>query len=210
MKDRDEKVTKVKICGLTRKEDIMAVNEMLPDYIGFVFAKSRRQVNYETAKQLKSYLNSRIKVVGVFVNEEIDNIKRLYQDNIIDIAQLHGDETEEYIKDLKERVSCPIIKAARVREREDITKVNQLPCDYILLDGYHEDQYGGSGICFDWSLISSRNKPFFLAGGIYSGNIQKAIEETRPYCIDVSSGVETDGLKNLEKIKEIISLVRNS
>ncbi|ROR31848.1 phosphoribosylanthranilate isomerase [Mobilisporobacter senegalensis] len=203
-------MAKIKICGLTRTKDIMAVNEASPDYIGFVFAKSKRQVNYDTAKELKSYLDPKIKSVGVFVNEDIDNIATLCNEKIIDLVQLHGDETKEYIERLKMKISCQIIKAVRVKESQDIFKIHQMPCDYILLDAYHEDQYGGNGISFDWSLISIRNKPFFLAGGIHYGNIQKAIKETNPYCIDISSGVETDGLKDPEKIKEIVDLVRIS
>lgn len=202
-------MAKIKICGLTRIEDIKTVNETLPDYVGFVFAESKRQINYETAKILKTNLNPFILSVGVFVNEDIDNIVKLCNERIIDIVQLHGDETKDYIMNVRKLVSCPIIKAARVRKTVDVIKVSNLPCDYILLDAYHEDRYGGSGITFDWSLISNQNKPFFLAGGIHSENIQMAIKECNPYCIDVSSGVETDGLKDLKKIKDIINLVRN-
>ena len=202
-------MTKIKICGLTRMEDILAVNEALPDYAGFVFAPGRRQIDYETGKQLKRCLNPEIKTVGVFVNEKTDVIARLYENHIIDLVQLHGDETKEDINSLKKLISCPVIKAVRVKESQDIIKASLLPCDYILLDTYQEGQYGGSGISFDWSLIQGINKPFFLAGGIHSGNITKAMELTHAYCMDVSSGVETRGYKDPWKIKEVIGLVRN-
>lgn len=202
-------MTKIKICGLTRIEDILAVNTFLPDYVGFVFAPGRRQIDYETGKQLKRHLNPAIKAVGVFVNEKIDLIAHLYENRIIDLVQLHGDETKEDINALKKLISCPVIKAVRVRESQDIIKASPLPCDYILLDTYQEGQYGGSGISFDWSLAQGMNKPFFLAGGIHSGNITKAMELTHAYCIDVSSGVETKGYKDPDKIKEVIGLIRN-
>lgn len=201
-------MVKIKICGLTRIKDIEIVNEVLPDFIGFVFAKSIRRVNYKFAKTLKENLNSSIKAVGVFVNEEIDTIVKLWNDKVIDIVQLHGDENEEYIMSLRQFISCPIIKAARVKEKDDIKNVSKLSCDYILLDAYHEDQYGGNGTTFDWNLISNINKPYFLGGGIHFGNILGAIQICKPYCIDVSSGVETDGLKDAHKIEELVSLIR--
>lgn len=202
-------MTKIKICGLSRLVDIEMVNEALPDYIGFVFAKSKRQVTEDTARQLKEKLNPNIQTVGVFVNEDIERMKRICYSGIIDIIQLHGDEDESYIKELKMVVNNKVIKAVRVRKRENIKAAEHLPCDYLLLDAYREDQYGGSGEAFDWTSIKEVNKPFFLAGGINAGNVCKAIELVKPYSIDVSSGVETDGYKDKNKIIEIITKVRN-
>lgn len=202
-------VTKIKICGLTREQDIDAVNAALPDYIGFVFAKSKRQIDGKKAKILKGRLNSFIKAVGVFVNEEIENVIKFCNSQVIDVIQLHGDENEEYIKRLKNYVSNKIIKAVRVKEPDDIKKAMELSCDYLLFDAYHEKEYGGTGKTFDWSVIPYINKPFFLAGGINSCNIVHAIEHHNPYCIDISSGVETDGYKDPKKIMEVVAKVRD-
>jgi len=202
-------LSKIKICGLTRQQDIDAVNAIIPDYIGFIFAKSRRQVNMDTAKALKDNLSPSIKAVGVFVNEEIEQIVILCNSNIIDIIQLHGDEDTDYIRRLKLLVPNKIIKAIRVKALDDIKKANEFPCDYLLLDTYQENQYGGSGKTFDWSVISNINKPYFLAGGIHSGNILNAQELCNPYCFDVSSGVETDGYKDATKMIDIVSKIRS-
>lgn len=187
----------------------MYVNESLPDYVGFVFTKSKRQVSDDEAEILKSYLKKSIKAVGVFVNDDMKRIAHLCNSNIIDLVQLHGDENEEYIKNLRKLIPNQIIKAVRVKNSEDIEMSNQFLSDYVLFDAYHEKQYGGSGIAFDWSLISKVSKPYFLAGGINSVNILDALSLCNPYCIDVSSGVETDGLKDREKIKEIVSKIRS-
>ncbi|MGB4660463.1 MAG: phosphoribosylanthranilate isomerase, partial [Mobilitalea sp.] len=191
-------MTKIKICGLSRPIDIEMVNNVLPDYIGFVFAKSKRQVNDSTALLLKSNLDPKIQVVGVFVNEDSNRIVRLCQEGVIDVIQLHGDEGEGYIRQLKSSVSNPIIKAVRVQTAEDIRLAEELSCDYILLDTYKDNQYGGSGETFNWSIVPKGKKPFFLAGGINTENVLEAIESMNPYCIDVSSGVETDGYKDLD------------
>lgn len=202
-------MVKIKICGLSRPEDIAFVNEALPDYIGFVFAKSRRQVSFETAKELKSILNPTIRTVGVFVNEDIERVIRLCNRNIIDIVQLHGDEGKDYILTLKEKISNPVIKAVRVRGKEDIRKAENLGSDYLLLDAYREGQYGGSGNTFDWSVIHNVSKPYFLAGGIQSDNIIAAINNVKPFAVDVSSGVESEGVKDRNKIIDIITKIRS-
>lgn len=186
----------------------MAINEAIPDFIGFVFAESRRRVDEERAAFLKSFLNPSIKAVGVFVNDDIDRIARLCLAGVIDLVQLHGDEDEDYIKRLKELVPNGIIKAVRVKAASDITKAVSMPCDFLLLDSYHEKRYGGTGNLFDWSMVPRIPKPFFLAGGINHENAARAIETLNPYAVDVSSGVETDGLKDPEKIKKIVALVR--
>ncbi len=203
-------MAKIKICGLTRRQDIDAVNTALPDYIGFVFAKSRRQVDEMQAKALKAALNPSIKAVGVFVNEEIGKIIRLCNSQVIDLIQLHGDENEDYIKKLKNCVPNKIIKAVRVKNREDIKKAMAFSSDYLLFDAYHESMYGGLGRTFDWSLISGVNRPFFLAGGINSDNIMRAITQCSPYCIDVSSGVETNGYKDPKKIMDIVAKAKQT
>lgn len=203
-------MAKIKICGLSRLEDINYCNELKPDYIGFVFfEKSKRNISFEKAKELKSALDENIKVVGVFVNATIDFIVELCDNSIIDFIQLHGSEDSYYIKDLKSKVDTPIIKAVRVQSAEEILKADTLSCDYLLLDTYVSNIVGGSGLTFDWSIIPKISKPFFLAGGLTSENVSKAIETCNPYAVDVSSSVETDNFKSYDKIKKFISQVRN-
>ncbi|MFA0815006.1 MAG: phosphoribosylanthranilate isomerase [Anaerofustis sp.] len=202
-------MTKIKICGLRRSEDIAAVNEAMPDYIGFVFAESRRRITKETARELKHLLDPNILSVGVFVNATLHEIMDICSDGIIDLIQLHGDESEKYTETLRSECGLPIIKAVRVASRQDILSAEHFPCDYLLLDTYQKDAYGGSGITFDWGLIPSIEKPYFLAGGLNEENIAAAIKTCRPYCVDVSSGAETDGYKDREKIKRIVQTVRS-
>lgn len=202
---------KLKICGLSRFGDILAANEILPDYIGFVFAGSSRQVTPDKAAQLKRELDARIRAVGVFVNAPMEDILKLTGERdglrIIDMIQLHGDEDETYMRQLKERTSLPVIKAVRVRSRDQILRAQELPCDYLLLDTYAKGQYGGSGIQFDWDMIPELGKPYFLAGGIHLGNVRQAVRR-RPYCIDVSSAVETEGRKDRRKMTEMAEALR--
>jgi phosphoribosylanthranilate isomerase len=202
-------MAKIKICGLSRPVDIETVNQALPDYIGFVFAESRRQIGEHTAKSLKELLDPRIKAVGVFVNEDMDKIIRLCRLGIIDIIQLHGDESEDYLADLRKEISNPVISAVRVRSVWDIIEAENRACDYLLLDAYKDNRYGGGGETFDWSVITRLEKPFFLAGGIHAENVIAAIQSSNPYCIDVSSGVETDGFKDRNKIIDIVTKVRS-
>jgi len=203
-------MTKVKICGLTRQEDIAAVNRYLPDYMGFVFAPgSRRRVTPEQACLLKERLDSRIKAVGVFTNETVQNIAALCDTGVIDIVQLHGDETEEFIRALRKKTASPVIKAVRVRSAEQILQAQELSCDLLLLDTYQKGRYGGSGKTFDHSLIPALQKPFFLAGGLNESNIEQAVLASRPFAVDVSSGAETDGVKDENKIRRIMETVRN-
>ena len=203
-------MTKVKICGLSRIEDIEYCNELLPDYIGFIlgFPKSKRNVSFEQAKLLKSKLDSSIKSVGVFVNADIDYICSLCDANIIDYVQLHGNEDDDYILRLKSKVDKPIIKAVRVQSKEDILSAETLNCDYLLLDTYVKDAIGGSGIAFDWSIIPNISKPYFLAGGLNANNVSKAIAMCNPYAVDVSSSVEDGVYKSKQKIAEFISAVK--
>ena len=188
---------KIKICGLFNSADIDYVNEALPDYIGFVFAESRRKITPETAREFKKRLDPRIKTVGVFVNADITDITRLYADGVIDIAQLHGSEGSEYIENLKKACGIKVIKA--------VNAGNDYPqnADFLLFD----NGKGGTGEAFDWKLLPKTQKPFFLAGGINLNNIEQAVKQGA-YCIDLSSGVETDGKKDREKILKIVKTVR--
>jgi len=199
---------KIKICGLTREVDIEYVNEYNPDYIGFIFYKlSRRLITKEKAKVLKTSLSRSIKAVGVFVNEDINVIRDIWEADIIDLIQLHGDETEEYIIRLKEITKAPIIKAIRVRDKEQIKISSKTCADFLLFDSYNKNMYGGTGEKFNWEIIDEINKPFFLAGGIGLEDIKQA-KALGAYAIDVSSSVETDGVKDRDKIKDIINGVR--
>ena len=202
---------KIKICGLRRKEDIDYVNLWRPDLIGFVFAGKKRKIDYDTAKILKNQLNTEIKAVGVFVNETIDTIAELVEEGVIEVIQLHGDETESYIEALRWRVgNTKIIKAVRVASKEDVTDCEMTIADYLLFDSRTLEGYGGTGKQFDWKLIAQIQKPFFLAGGIHTENVEEAIKMTRPFAVDVSSSVETNGYKDRDKIIEIVEKVRRN
>lgn len=202
-------MTKIKICGLQSIRDIEIVNNVHPDYIGFVFAESRRQVNLQQAAEMKEKLDESIAAIGVFVNAEYSEIIQLSRNGIIDGIQLHGDEDAAYIDGLKELLPNPIIKAVRVRNAEQLIAAQSLPCDYLLLDAYDDRQYGGSGKSFDWSMIPRNNKQFFLAGGLSTDNMVNAITGYHPFCVDVSSSVETNGVKDEMKIKELVHLIRS-
>lgn len=198
---------KIKICGLKRNEDIEYVNEALPDYIGFVFSKSRRQVTLQQAYDLKRDLNSRIKSVGVFVNEPQDMIAELAKNGIIDLAQLHGNEDNVYISKLREKTDgkVKVIKAISISNEFSIDQINEIDADFFLLD----NGSGGTGKAFDYSLIKNKvNDRIFLAGGINAGNIKNAVS-LNPYCIDVSSGAESDGIKDREKIIKLVRSIRD-
>ena len=197
----------IKICGLTRPEDIRTVNRFLPDFIGFVFAPSRRQIEADTASMLKSGLDPSIRSVGVFVNEDISRMEELCRRGIIDLIQLHGDEDECYIQSLRSVTDLPIIKAVRVSVREDIIKASQLSADFLLLDTYVKGICGGSGKQFGWDLIPPLRQPWFLAGGLNLQNLPRALK-LPAYCLDLSSSLETDGKKDEEKIRSVMELIR--
>lgn len=207
----DKVVTKVKICGLKRPEDIEIVNKYLPDYIGFVFAKSKRQISLETAIKLKSLLNPCIKAVGVFVNEPIARVLEYVSQGAIDVIQLHGDEDLVYISELKKSSHLPIVKAFRIKDGQSLVEQKEFIenplLDGVLLDAYHPTSYGGIGESFDWKLLEQIERPYFLAGGIGIDNIEEALIH-KPYAIDVSSKVETDGYKDEAKIRNLIDRVR--
>lgn len=208
-------MVKVKICGLKRVQDIEIVNNFRPDYIGFVFAPSKRQISLESAKHLKHLLHPSIKSVGVFVNEPLESLLKYEEEGIMDRIQLHGDEDIVYLKKLKKASKLPIIKAFRIRsgnclEESLIGDRTLFECeliDYVLLDSYHPLAYGGSGERFNWQILKQIHRPYFLAGGIGIENVKEALQYT-PYAIDVSSKVETDGVKDEYKIKELIKRVR--
>ena len=195
---------KIKICGLRREQDIRYANELMPDYIGFVFLKGKmRYVTFEEAAHLRSLLDPAIPAVGVFVNEPAENVIRLLQAGTIQIAQLHGQEDEAYAEELRRAGDHCIIRAFAVRSSEDIHRAFAFPADYPLLDNGK-----GTGETFDWSLFQEQEKPFFLAGGLSPENVKEAIECFHPYAVDVSSGVETDGYKDYEKMKAFMDAVR--
>ena len=195
-------MAKIKICGLKRLIDIEIVNKYKPDYIGFVFADSKRKVEYNLACEMKKNLDSSIIAVGVFVDADIDEILRLFNDDIIEIAQLHGLENEDYIKCLKDKTNNKliIINAIEISDNVDLSKYDDSLADYLLFDSGK-----GSGKTFDWRFISKDlNKKFFLAGGLNQDNIPQAIKEFNPYAIDLSSSVETNGFKDENKIKKVM------
>ncbi len=198
-------MVKVKICGIRRMEDIEIVNRYKPDYIGFVFADSKRRVSHDLAYELKLNLDSDIISVGVFVDASLNEILKLFDEGVIEMAQLHGSESEEYILTLKEKTNSElkIIKAIEMSEDVDLLEYNNSHADYLLLDSGK-----GSGKTFDWSLIESDlNKEFFLAGGLDISNISDAIKEFDPYAIDLSSSLEVDGFKDESKIKELMEAI---
>ena len=199
----------IKICGLSREEDIAMANRFLPNYIGFVFyPPSKRYITPERAAELRKQVNAKIKVVGVFVNEKIDVIQKLCAKGVIDVIQLHGDEDLEYINRLKAVTQQPMIKAVRVKNAEEILQASKLPCDYLLLDTYCPGEYGGSGRAFDHRIIPPITKPYFLAGGLNGENVGKAARNCKPYALDVSSGCETDGIKDEMKFMGIVALAK--
>lgn len=198
-------MTLIKFCGLKRIEDIQAANKLKPDFIGFVFvAGKKRYLDPKEAAQLKKQLDSSIKAVGVFIDERPETIAQLLAEGVIDLAQLHGNEDETYIKRLKELTAKPIIKAFKIHKAEDLLPISSCSADYVLLDSGT-----GTGKVFDWQLIKSLSRPYFLAGGLSIDNIEKALSELEPFAVDVSSGIETDGSKDKEKMAAFAALVRD-
>ena len=221
---------KVKMCGISKVETIPAVVDAKPDYMGLVFAPSKRQVTVDQAKTLveelhKQYANRYnrdaeqysnqtlihqefIKTVGIFVNETLDNLVTIATEVNLDAVQLHGDEDEAFIQSLKERTNVEVWKAVQIRSAADAEAWIDSSADMLLFDAYHKDERGGTGEVFDWSCLDEFERPFMLAGGIDSTNVARAIRTVRPYGIDISSGIETDGVKDDEKIKAFTNIVR--
>ncbi|MCR4845450.1 MAG: phosphoribosylanthranilate isomerase [Eubacterium sp.] len=208
-------MTRIKICGLKRIEDIEAVNELCPDYVGFVFADfSHRYVDKEAAVKLKERLDPRIKAVGVFVNEDYNYVAELLNEGVIDMAQLHGDEDEVYIERLrgltsdnereaKSADSEKIIKAFNMSKIGSVSEIDNSSADMVLVDSGT-----GSGKTFDWTRLSEIKRPYILAGGLGVQNIAEAVNTLQPYGVDVSSGVETDKLKDVNKMRSFVEIVR--
>lgn len=193
-------MVKIKICGLRREVDVEYINELKPDYCGFILTDGfKRSIDYDTALKLSRMVDESVKRVGVFVDEDIDYVNKCISSGIVDIVQLHGDEDINYCK----KINAPIIK---VLKPNSFSRINdyEMVADYLLLDNGT-----GTGKSFDWSTIPKTNKPFFLAGGINKNNIKIAIETIKPYAVDVSSSVETDGYKDYDKIKEIMEIINN-
>ena len=221
---------KLKMCGISKVETISAIVDAKPDYMGLVFAPSKRQVTVDQAKTLveelhKQYANrySRdevqcsnqtlihqefIKTVGIFVNETLDNLVTIATEVNLDAVQLHGDEDEAFIQSLKERTNVEVWKAVQIRSAADAEVWIDSSADMLLFDAYHKDERGGTGEVFDWSSLDEFERPFMLAGGIDSTNVARAIRTVRPYGIDISSGIETEGVKDDEKIKAFTNIVR--
>lgn len=196
---------KIKICGLTRPEDIACVNRLLPDYIGFVFwPRSRRLVTRQQAARLKAMLSPEIRAVGVFVNAPMEEVAGLLAEGIIDMAQLHGEESEEDIRYLQKATGKPIIKAVKVHGRQDVEAWLGSAADYLLFDSGM-----GSGQTFDWSLLEGVKRSYFLAGGLGPDNLEQVFDHGGPYGVDLSSSVETDGHKDPEKMRRVMELVRS-
>lgn len=196
---------KIKICGLTRPEDIACVNRLLPDYIGFVFwPGSRRYVSAEQAMRLKASLSPEIKVVGVFVNAPVEEITELLWEGVIDMAQLHGEEPEEAVRRIRELTGKPVIRAVKVRSCRDVEKWQDSTADYLLFDSGM-----GGGRTFDWSLLQGVKRPYFLAGGLGADNLEQALAQVRPYGVDLSSSLETDGCKDPQKIHQVMEMIRS-
>lgn len=197
-------MTKIKLCGLSRPEDIMTVNLWRPDYVGFVFyKKSKRYVSFGEAKALKEQLLPGIQTVGVFVDEAPDIIAGLLEEGMIDAAQLHGHEDFQYLHTLRELTCKPLIQAIQIRSEKDLYKAADSTADFLLLDSG-----AGTGQTFNWNLLKNIHQDFFLAGGLDAQNVADAICQVHPYGVDVSSGIETNGKKDKEKIAAFVAAVR--
>ena len=197
-------MTKIKLCGLSRMEDIETVNAIKPDFIGFVFAeRSKRRVSPLKATELKSKLDPDIKAVGVFLNDGLDMVAAMLNLGIVDLVQLHGAEDEDYLQKLRKITDKPIIKAFIIRSPEDVERAESSTADYILLDGGK-----GEGKSFDWSLLKDIKRPYFLAGGLNPDNASEAVKTLKPFAVDVSTGIETDGKKDSEKMTAFAAAVR--
>ena len=216
---------KVKMCGISKVETIPAIVDAKPDYMGLVFAPSKRQVTVDQAKILVEELhrgyakkygsdtehdkNGTIKTVGVFVNETVENLVTIANEANLDAVQLHGDEDEAFIQSLKERTNVEVWKAIQIRTAADTEKWIDSSADMLLFDAYHKDERGGTGEVFDWSSLDAFERPFMLAGGIDSTNVARAIRTVRPYGIDISSGIETNGMKDDKKITAFTKIVKS-
>lgn len=198
-------MTKIKLCGLMASCDIEAANALRPEYIGFVFAPgSKRYVSPGQAKELRGLLAPGIRAVGVFVREEPEAVAELLNIGVIDLAQLHGGEDAEYIRRLRQLTDKELIQAFRIDTEEDIRRAEDSLADHILLDSGQ----GGTGTLFNWELLREMGRPYFLAGGLTPENVGSALRMLVPCGVDVSSGIETDGKKDKEKMRRFVCAVR--
>ncbi len=198
------KRTKIKICGLFRSADIEYANEVQPDYAGFILTPGfRRSISRERALQLRRKLNREIPAVGVFVDAPCEEVVDYLKKGIIQMAQLHGRETEKEILYIKAAAGKPVLKAVKVQDRKDVEAWLGSAADYLVFDGGT-----GSGRTFDWRLLEGISEDYFLAGGLNPGNLKEALA-LRPYAVDLSSGVETEGVKDRAKMQAVVELVRN-
>ena len=196
---------RIKICGLMRPQDIDMVNEVCPDIAGFILASGRRRtVAPEQMRELTGRLKPEIRSAAVFLDQDIRWIADLAAEGLMDIIQLHGHEGNEEIRYLRSRTDKTVIKAFRIDTAEDIRRAEDSEADLVLLD----HGAGGTGQAWDWSLLSGMRRPFILAGGLNPENVQEAVRKTEPFGVDVSSGVETDGCKDREKILRFVRAVR--
>ena len=197
-------MTRIKLCGLSRPCDVEAANELLPEYIGFVFwPESKRYVSPEVAANLRKNLAAGIKAVGVFVDESPERIAALVWLGVIDVVQLHGHEDNAYISRLRALTDKPIIQAVKVSSPLDLAKARESTADFVMLDSGT-----GTGQAFNWSLIHGFTRPYFLAGGLTPENVREAVNTLHPFAVDVSSGIETDGLKDRAKMAAFVEAVR--
>ena len=208
-----ENQVRIKLCGLFCPEDIAAANALLPDFIGFVFAKkSPRYVTPEQVSELKAMLDPRIRAVGVFVNEDPGEIRKIAAAGSIDLVQLHGKETPEQVREVQEMLRIPVIQAFSVKTKEDLKAASESPADFVLLD----NGPGGTGTVFDWGILGADaggnlkafSRPFFLAGGLTPENVGAAIKQCRPWAVDTSSALETDRKKDPVKMRAFVNAVR--
>ena len=199
-------MTKIKICGLRRPQDIEAVNAARPDFAGFVVEVpgSRRSVDKRELRELAGRLKEGILSVGVFVNAPPELVAELLEEGTLDLAQLHGQEDEIYMAELRRLTEKPLIQAFSIQTGQDAEQALESRADYLLLD----QGRGGTGQTFDWSLLPEIIRPFFLAGGLGEENLERAIRQVRPWAVDLSSSLETDGQKDPEKILRAVDLVR--
>lgn len=200
---------KLKFCGIRRKEDVLFANQTRPDYIGFIFADSKRYISPEDAAEISENLNPAIKKVGVFVNATVSDVIHTADTAGLDVIQLHGDEDADFISNLREWTECEIWKAVRVKTSEDILNAEKLGADILLLDSFSKEAYGGTGKVADWDVIKNTpvKMPYFIAGGLTADNIPEALEKLSPYGIDISGGIETDGCKDLNKMQVVMSVL---
>ena len=196
--------TELKICGLSRLEDVIAVNRHGADYAGFVFfKKSKRYIDPYQAGELIELLRSDIKSVGVFMDEPLDSVISAARLSGVEMIQLHGHESDEYVEYVKRTLGRPVIKAYKATEDGALAKAAASNADYVMIDSG-----AGSGKKFDWSILKDFKRDYFLAGGLDPESVGEAIRTLEPFAVDVSSGVETDGIKDEKKIAEFIKAVR--